>query len=340
MKYNSHHKATIFNYCIATILAVYILTACNYRDIVDMDSNNAIVSVSVDWSDSMIDNSTMNAFSVWFFPKNGDKPIFTVSNNLKNAEIQVPVGEYSVLVFNETANESDWQSIAFRGTDKYETFEAYARTDITTNKGGYKSATSETVINQIEPLAVWHQDSFIVDDQMVMETKQKHSSNVKTRSSLSIKPLPLTYKLNVRANFTNLNNAYKISGALQGVAQSVFMASGKTGTQTLTQVFTLDNKIWSDQTQINGETSTTVYSFGRAPDTTISNNLQIDVLTFLGERTNPFIFDVTDALKAGLGNYSLNLLIGFPPNSPIELPKYSGEGVSIGDWSNESVIIK
>lgn len=340
MKKSNTNLFAQMNHCISIIMMTLIMTGCNYREIVDAESENAIVSVSVDWSDAMIDASNTNAFSVWFFPKNGDKPIYTVSNNLKYAEIQVPVGLYSVLIFNETANESDWLSLAFRGTDKYETFEAYARTNETTNKGGYKALPNETVINQIEPLAVWHQDNFEVDQNMVVETKRAFSSKVRTRSILSIKPQPVTYRLNVKANFTNLNNAYKISGALQGVSQSVFLATGKTGTQTLTQVFTLDNNVWNDKSQVNGESSSTLYSFGRTPDVTVKNNVQIDVLTYLGERTSPFIFDVTDALKIGIGKFNLELSFGYPPNSPINIPKYTEQGVSIGNWDSKDVIIK
>lgn len=305
-----------------------MMTACNYREIVDIETEYTSVSVSVDWSESMIDAASTNAFSVWFFPKNGDKPIYTVSNKLDLAEIKVPAGEYSLLIFNETANESDWQSIAFRGTDKYETFEAYARTDVVANKGGYKSSTNETIINQIEPLAVWRQDYYLV------------SKNTKSKATIAIKPQPLTYKLNVKANFVNLNNAFKISGALQGVSQSVFLATGKTSSQTLTQVFELENNVWIDQSKVNGESSATVFSFGRTPDVTSKNNMQIDVLTFLGERTNPFIFDVTDALKTGAGKYNLELSFGYPPNSPINLPKYTEQGVSIGNWDSKDVIIK
>lgn len=328
MKNYRHYKAAIFNYCIASIISVFMMTACDYREIVDLETEYIPVSVNVDWSESLIDIKSTNAFSVWFFPKNGNEPIYTVSNKLDLAEIKVPAGEYSVLIFNETANESDWQSIAFRGTDKYETFEAYARTDIVPNKGGYKSSSNESIINQIEPLAVWRQDYYLVN------------KNTKSKATISIKPQPLTYKLNIKANFINLNNAYKISGALQTVSQSVFLASGKTGSQTLTQVFSLENNTWNDQDKINGESSATVFSFGRTPDSALKNIIQIDVLTYLGERTNPFVYDVTDAFKSSIGKFSLNISLGYPPNTPITLPKYTEQGVSIGNWDNRDVIMK
>lgn len=327
----------------AVMLGVVLLASCHRRELDEMGTTTAVVTMKLDWSASKLDLSDVKAFSAWFFPKTGGEPIYTVSNNLTGTEIQLPVGVYDVLVFNESIISTDWKSLAFRGTDKFETFEAYVRTDMTAARGLYEKAANEVVINSIEPMAVFRLRDFEVTEAMVVDTRKKTKSGTDTRSVIDLKLLPLTYEVGVTAKIKNMNNAYVISSVLKNMASSVFLGTGKQGATPVSQQFMVENFKWDQGSNKNGEASAKVFSFGRADNTALKNDIQFDILTFTGTQQNPFVFDVTQEFLQGNQNFEINLSIGFPPNEEetIVLPEFTGNNnVEIGDWNKEGVDVK
>lgn len=325
------------------MLAVMCLASCHRRDLDEMGTTTAVVTLNVDWTGSKLDLTDLKAFSAWFFPKAGGDPIYVVSNNLATTQIELPVGAYDVLVFNETTISTDWKSIAFRGTERFETFEAYVRTDVTAARGLYERAENETVISTLEQLAVWKQTDFQVTQGMVVDTRKKTKGATDTRSVIEIKPTPLTYEVNVVAKVKNMNNAFAISGVLKNMASSIFLATGKRGATPVSQQFMVENFTWDQGSTKNGQAAAKVFSFGRVENAALKNTAQFDIITYSGTQVSPFLFDVTEEFLKNNENFVIDLSLGFPPNEDKEivLPEFSGSNnVEIGDWDKEGVDVK
>ena len=85
----------------AAIISVLSFHSCERRSLEDFDMAYAIIPVRIDWSVSGVAVEEMHRASVWLFPKDGAMPMeYRLEENLMYREINVPIGEYSVLVFN------------------------------------------------------------------------------------------------------------------------------------------------------------------------------------------------------------------------------------------------
>ena len=94
-------------WCILIItmtLLTGLFIGCERRPLEDEYYENALIPVRIDWTTlANLDpdndpNNTVKSASIWFFPKNGDKALEFRFNNPKGEDIQVPLGEYSVIV--------------------------------------------------------------------------------------------------------------------------------------------------------------------------------------------------------------------------------------------------
>ncbi|MGL5681899.1 MAG: DUF5119 domain-containing protein [Marinifilaceae bacterium] len=338
-------------------LCIIIITMCTcYRqDLENKAPSTALIHISFDWSISRVPTNDINAVSVYFFPINGDAPIVHVSNNIYETKVQLPIGAYSVLIFNETTGETSWSGTSFTGTDKFETFMAVARPN-NTSKGNllYTKAENDNVVLNQEPLAAWSLDKFDVTSEMVYETRGWKETRATTDTNskaitkalevfVKVKLQPRTTETTVTAKITNLNNAHTIAGVLRGVASGVYLVSGKRAPIQVTHLFTFQNSnhIWESADKINGTARHIFYTFGKHENPDVSYSLQLDALLHWGELPPPFMFDVTEKVKQS-DNITLRLDVGLENGNgdrTIELEELK-EGVDVGDWDKGEIEIK
>lgn len=329
------------------IVIVVLFGSCERRLLEEEFFETALIPVKIDWRYSGIPvtesdgSGYVHRVSVRFFPKDGS-PAFDryLEGNVIEGKIEVPIGEYSVIIFNESVRDIYWDdAIIFSNIDDYSSFSATIKYDNYENYPFYNPLLGEKLIVEPFLLSSWSMDTFNVTEEMVMLTRTESLSTSTIASEEMINALSnvvmrhLTYEVNITTKVKNLVSAQLIQGALRGFAGKVYLASAKTEQVPVTYVFKQNDRRWDDAAKINGKVSKSFLSFGRLPQNE-QYWINMDVIFVTGERYNhPLLFDVT-SIVVEQPNTNINIDI----NLEIELPYVEG-GVDVGDWDDEEIII-
>lgn len=202
-----------------------LMSGCDDRREI-LEDNTVWVRVKLDWAQA---GNPPNGVTVWFFPTRTDsKPIVLRTNSTMDS-IKLRRDIYSVLVFNDT--EKDHDGMAFRNTERYETFEAYATPYKDNNKVVVK-ADDEVVAQLPGDLTVASNDRFEVTWDMVGRDQ---------RPLLQFAPKSKLYTLKVSVRIKGLDNVVAGStGTLSGLAEGLLLARSQRSTQKVTHQFLFD----------------------------------------------------------------------------------------------------
>lgn len=337
-------KATIISMLSAAV-ATLLFTACQRRPLEYDLGITALIPVKIDWSRSNIpvtearDNGYVHRVSLRFFPKDGSAAFDRyLEMNVIEGEIEVPVGEYSVVVFNESVYDLYWEgAITFSNVDSYEDFSATIVLDDAANYPFYHPITGEELIVQPFRLASWSLDDFSVTKEMVERTRSRAKAvsraedpeNALTRIVMRA----LTHNVNVTAHVENLSSAQLLQGAMRGFARKVYMASGETAQTPATYIFKLNSRMWDTGSNTHGTVRRSFLSFGRLPQ---NEQYLVDVDAVFIDGTvhdGQLLWNVTDQVTAhAMGAIDKNI------NLTIQLPHVT-EGIFVGDWDDEVIKI-
>jgi hypothetical protein len=208
-----------------------------------------MLEVEGDWVPSLgLSDMTMNATAVAFDGEgNSVKEYFYSPNTVK---IPVDNGSYDVMLFNGLMygpDDAHLDGVFFRGTDKFDTFEAVAK--------------EGTLIRRLGTRA---DDEYIASSQMEIVTSAVQSENVNGERSYYIKykngengfdtpedyvyarmqmtPVALSYVAQVVVTIKNISSAAGASAALYGFVGSAFMASRMPSHFYVTHQFNLNSR--------------------------------------------------------------------------------------------------
>ena len=326
---------------IVALMATVALNACELRTLEDDYMEYALVPISIDWSISGVSVEEMHRASVWFFPHDGGAPLeYRLERDLTYREMPIPVGVYSVLVFNETIDEGDWNNIAFKGTKSFETF---AATNVPQNEIGFYTRSKDLpLIGNPEAIAAWSLDRFEVTLEMVFSTRTTTMNKAALMKEVphltKIKPQSRFERVVITVFATNLASSKQVTGTIDGMYSGVYLASGKRITEPAAQAFVLNGRVYDGY---DGTTTRTFNIFGKASGA--HHNLVLDFLLTNNELHPSEKFDVTNLLvtetiehvrthviNAGYGNHDDDHLINLPEGD-------MENGITVEDW--EEVII-
>ncbi len=320
------------------IATIILLTAgCTRRPLSDYGCSGSAaetmeVFVSVDWSLSGfdLDEDYVHRVAFRFFPTDGSA-VFEryLEDDVTSGVIEVPVGEYSVVVYNESIYDTYWQeSIIFEDVDSFDLFAAEIVERPSDAFDFYTPAEEEILSMQALQLASGSVEEFVVSEEM-------SSSNALNPISLRRLTCPTTIEVDVE----NLSSAYSVHVSLTGLSQRVFMASGDTDNVTITHIDELTERSWHDSTQQHGIISESLLTFSTPPTDTL-HILTLGVILIDGskhESEEDLIYDVTDQILGVDTRYADDDL---GANVALSLPEVSGD-VEVEEWAdNEIVIIK
>jgi hypothetical protein len=361
-------KATGDSMLIAVLLLVVIaitgiMQGCIHRELEgDLDPETALIPVHIDWSKSGVDTTTMHRASVLLYPEKGGEPLeYRLEGNLNDKEIQVPVGIYSVIVFNESTDPTDWAGITFTDKDSYGKFAAVALE--VTSRGFYsRAADNFSLIENPDQLAAWSLPRFEVTKEVLLRSRSSRNTRANSRAeeildetiaSLSnIVPTPRIETMTVTARVANLTSAMQVTGILDGMSSGVYMASGEKMTTTGAHTFILNGRQYDD-TDDDGEsddgtTTKTFNIFGRQPPTA-HIDLYVDFLLTDGTLHPRETWDATNMIEQDteaipVANSLLVGLVSRDPDDPdheISLPDMDVEaGITVGEWDEVVVPMK
>ncbi len=335
--------ATYSMLCVA--VAIQIFTACERRPLEEEFGVTALIPVKIDWSLSNIPvteargNGLVHRVSLRFFPKNGS-PAFDryLELNVIEGEIEVPVGEYSVVVFNESVYDIYWEdAIRFSDVDDYENFAATIVPDDAANYPVYRRLAGEELIVQPFRLASWSLDDFSVTREMVAKTRSKTRMASRAQDPenalTGIVMRALTHNVNVTAHVENLSSAQLLQGAMRGFARKVYMASAETTQAPATYIFKLNSRVWDVGSNRHGTVSRSFLSFGPLPRNE-EYWLNVDAVFIDGSiHDEQLLWNVTErVISHPTGAIDIDIDLN------MDLPLIT-EGIFVGDWDDEIIRI-
>jgi hypothetical protein len=319
------------------ITVAQLFTACKRRPLEMGDHFTALIPVNIDWSRSGVSTSDMHRATVMLFPEEGGMPLeYLLEGNLISRTIEVPVGVYSVLVFNETLNDTDWQGISFINTDDFHNFSAVGRA--VTSRGPYTRATGLPLTENPESLAAWSLDRFEVTEDILARSRMTSRAALEREvdALTHVVPTPRIEQMRITANVRHLSSSMQATGTISGLASGVKMASGeKIAEQTAAHAFVLNNRKYdNDPDGRHGTTERTFNIFGHPQELTLKP-MDIDFLLNDGTAhptvsyTDVHSMIVRDATTIPLTNVL---------NVDTELPEVAGDSsITVSDW--DEVII-
>ena len=326
----------------AALIAAMVLNACERRILEDDYMEYALIPVIIDWSISGVSVEEMHRASVWMFPHDGGAPQqYRLENDLTYREIRVPVGVYSVLVFNETTDDSDWNNIVFKGTKRYETFAAM---NIPQDEIGFYTRSEDLpLIGNPEALAAWSLDYFEVTEEMVVKTRALSKNSAALLEEVPdltvVKPLPRFERVVINAYVTNLASSKQVTGTIDGMYSGVYMVSGERIKDPAVQAFVLNSRAYNGY---DGTTTRTFNIFGKAPET--GHNLVLDFLLTNNELHPREEFDLTNLIFTETVEHVLTHVVnvGFGNingDHEIILPEgdMDASNISVEDWEEVTI---
>ncbi len=335
-------KTTIFPLFVIAIV-IQLFTACERRPLEDDFGVTALIPVKIDWSQSNIPvtevrgGGMVHRVSVRFFPKDGSAAFDRyLELNVIEGEIEVPVGEYSVVVFNESVYDIYWEdAIVFSNVDSYADFAATVVSDDAARYPFYRPMAGEELIVEPFRLASWSLDEFSVTKEMVERTRSttRAASRADDPENALTKVVmrALTRNVKITAHVENLSSAQLIQGAMRGFARKIHMASAETTQTPATRILKLNSRVWDAGSKTNGTVSRSFLSFGRLPQAG-EYRLNIDAVFIDGTiYDEPLLFDVTDSVVSFPAD-AINLDIDID----LQLPLVT-EGVFVGEWDDEII---
>ncbi len=236
---------------IPLLASVVLLNSCERRPLEDAYANVARIPVHIDWSQSGItvpaaaddEVNRVHRVSLRFFPQNGAKPfdVYMEEPNIIDATIDVPIGKYKVIAFNETIDDDAWWAGAMSFTDvnDYNKFAAYVvpynAGRLSANFPFWHPAAGESVGSEPRKLASWSLGDFEVTQDMVQQcyTTEPAATRLSTQEEGWMNALThivmrrLTYNVTVTATVQNLVSSQANYANVSGFSDMVYMASAE-----------------------------------------------------------------------------------------------------------------
>jgi len=235
-------------------LIVPFLSSCERRDLTYYET--AEITLTVDWSECGLDNEEEAArgATAVFYPTDGGEPKIFLMGDYSREAVRLPIGTYNIILFNRSF--TDFSNTAFRGSDKYETLEAYSKQVETRVDGG---ADTRTITASPEKLASASVEGFVVTEDMLGNYSQAtfgksgySATPADGHCTLHFVPEKRTHEVVAVIRVEGLNNIRSATCRLNGISESVFLATGKTSEIRVAQEFSPSNPVFDEGSLFNG----------------------------------------------------------------------------------------
>lgn len=300
------------------VLLCLAFLSCERRELTY--SEVAEVSIRVDWSKSGLDGeeSKYGATAI-FYPQDGGEPAVFLMGDRSAETVRLREGVYDVILFNRSFD--DFSGIAFRGTDRYESLEAYVPPEETAGRD------SRTTVRSPERLAVATAEGWEVTEGMLGRSV----------SSLSLMPEKLTREVVVVLHVSGLHNVRSAKCRVDGVSESVFLSNGKLSGRNVAREFVPADSEFVPGSPFDGSITGTFEVFGF--DFGITHNLHLEALLVDGKTV--FTGDYNDVEvteeEDGYGVITLHMEVATEPVPDVEPEGGSGSGfeVDVDGWGED-----
>lgn len=313
------------------LVAYSLLASCGRRPLEDMCEDNTLIPIRTVWT--LADITPQNVTALFYNQETGRLAVehrFENTPNRIQTYASVPIGKYTVVVFNELRGQI--RGVGIRGYENISTLEAYA-----VSNPDYKNRSNDNdYVYDPDILASVMVRDFEVTDQEPDETL------------VGLEPMRKVHRFNITAHVKGLNNARMPALVdLPSVAGSYSFSEDRNTRIVATQQFTMNNRVYDNDFKKNGTISISIYTFGLLSQVPSDTNMEPDSPVKLD-----FLFMLVDAEKTLVrqivnitsligfqaephGATTLNLYVELPDALPDVVPEGgedSGFGSEVIDW--------
>lgn len=332
---------------LAPLVFLTALCSCNHKNLCYMEMQKTKIVVEYDWRDAPEANPA--GMCVFFYSMDNDNYYRFDFSNTKGGEIEIPVGKYLLITYN-----NDTELVRFSGTNHFGTHTAYTREGdiLEPLYGNGVTSTAKALNNErvcIVPDALWgcHVSevditaggvSYIIypyDDAMRAEPRPAGTTDTQT---ITLYPHDMLchYSYEVR-NVDNIEYISKLSASLSGMVPKLKLADESLDNETITIPF--GGKVDVANKKITGQFLT----FGHTDNNTIAHKMTFFVI-------------MTDGSKYRIENYDNLNVTSQVDNAPdrrhvhiiidgLKVPHTKDDGggwnPSVDDWgvNNEDIFV-
>lgn len=334
---------------LAGLALVSGLAGCNYRELSELYYGSAQVWISVDWS--KFTKEVPSGMSVYCYPrdnKDRTEPYVYLSNDISGVLVNLPLGTYDVMVFNQSVDE--FGSMRFENMNQFST--ACAILEDYDTKWSVK-ADDQGVAYEPEWLAIDTYEEFTVTLDMI-------KGKVTT---ITLYPENVVYTTNVTVRIYGTNNVRSVRGSMTGMAQAIMMSTGIRSSVPVTHALENWTMNVTDKARGYGEVVTSFRTFGLPAGTkAINTNRKADYnilhssFLLVDDKTiTDASFKVGNRLDVDDVKMEINLKVGYgsdkgqdpgegvDPDKPIVIPDVNPTGgggftAILNDWDADQEI--
>lgn len=304
-----------------------------------------------DWNPSRI--STSSGATVMIYD-NPESPIILIPNSIRSI-LRLDHGFYDILVFNGlmySPSQSHLDHIYYRGTDRFETFEAVVEQMVPNNQ--FRSNENEYIVEFPDVLSTRSTADCEIEGRKEFELKYRDGKNGFPVSSEHVEdtvffsPCRVTHTCQVIAKVRNARSARIVQAKLHGFAGSVFLSDRLPGHSSVTHQFTLNSLKFDQPDPLVGTIVSPIFNtFGPPLDLPGRKyELELDILLTNSQEHPKMNFDVTDQVEKAIEYLNAGRL----KNRPImetfhiiieyELPPVISDNLDVGidDWGNDIIV--
>lgn len=251
-------------YIFILIVTVVILNSCYRDELCYLHTDGAMIELQVDWSYCRLNP---NSATLVIHRADGSYYKTVEMDNPRKQLIDLPVGEYHLIVVNEaTHNDGPHAAtLGFRNILQWATFEVYSKDDYTIDGNGY---TRGTLPYRVTPdtLGVGRMLNLRITPEMINRfhkhpTSKDEAAHFGVDTVLYMLPKRPFSVTNMKMNFVNFNG-YTISmrypPMLYGMAESYYLCADKYSIHAINHAINLTP---TGTTRATGDTTSYIASF-------------------------------------------------------------------------------
>lgn len=286
--------------CCVLAFTCFIMAGCERRTLTYDYRPWCNIRVNVDWSAF---GATPTGMTLMCFPQDGSAPSVITTTQTESTIAALRPGTYDIVVFNQSPDE--FGTIGFRGTDRYETLEIFARE--MEPKWHIGQSEQGKTAHEPERLGIDLLEGFEVTREMVeTSAKRKAGSDVGQAASITLRPECVVSTATIRIRVNGIHNIRSVRGSMSGMAEGHLVAQGKKNGGKVTHLLE-EWEILHDKSDYTAGEVTVAFSTFGLPDghpatagdaDSADNRLQVSFLLVDNKTVKDFMFDVSDRIQA------------------------------------------
>ncbi len=319
---------------IVCFVALTTLSSCKWQPIYNAGttSNSAKISFAIDWTEANMELSEVSNVSIYAYTPDEASPYLRISGNINSAYINLPVGTYSLIVFNDAID--DILGVSFSDSDSFDDFSANATLRSSTSDLYYDTSDSEAFAAKIGRIAAWNQEEFEVTSEMV-SCSICEQENETIETIIDITPQSITRQCVVEIWIENLNNAQIVQASLMGFASGAYLSSGiNISSSVATTLYSVEMNSYTFSDDTDGSVTGEATIFGLSTNLSATYQIVIDIILGSGELVT-YSREITDQLSTQDGT---TIYIELSDDDKIVLPESSGTGFGVDSWGDNQQI--